>query len=92
MEVNGKFCGYLCVKEDSEALILNELEIHPKEQGRGLGTEVLKELISESQKRGAPIRLQVLNENRAKSLYERFGFKTCGRTDTHTQMIRESTT
>ena len=74
-------------KEVLEAHIkLVELQILPTFQGKGIGTLVLEDVISDAKCCNKPICLQVLKENKAKYLYARHGFITSGETDLHLLM------
>ena len=75
--------GYFSLEEEKENLFLAELVISNKFQGKGIGSQVLKSLQSEAKNKSLPIRLQVLKENNAKSLYLRYGFKQTGETEIH---------
>jgi len=60
-----------------QAISLLQLQIAPKEQGKGLGTMVLDALKAQT----AKINLTVLKANPAYELYQRAGFKTLGEDD-----------
>jgi ribosomal protein S18 acetylase RimI-like enzyme len=79
-------CGYCSIEYKPDHIFVNELVIAPEFQNRGIGTQVLSELISEAKEKKLPIRLQVLKENKARFLYQRLGFKDTGTTETHLQM------
>ncbi len=81
--------GYMQLKLDSGALHLVNILILPEFQNRGIGTEVIKNLITESEKDGRVLKLGVFKINeRARKLYESLGFKTYGETPTHFLMQR----
>lgn len=84
--LGGIACGYRVVEERPDELRLHELVIHPRYQGHGLGTAVLRRLMARAAERSLPLRLQVLRHNRARVLYERVGFQECGSTPTHLLM------
>lgn len=65
-----------------------EIQLLPEFQGHGIGTALLQRELRFADARGLPVRLQVLRENRARTLYERLGFRVCGETDTHFLMER----
>jgi len=84
---DGVPCGYLNVVEEPSYIALLEIVILPAFQSRGIGSELLRELTNRARAAGLPIQLQVLLMNdRAKKLYERFGFDVRGRNQTHTVM------
>jgi ribosomal protein S18 acetylase RimI-like enzyme len=73
--------GYMQLKLDSGALHLVNILILPEFQNLGIGTEVIKNLITESEKDGRVLKLGVFKINeRARKLYESLGFKTYGET------------
>lgn len=82
----GERIGCLSVEYKPECVYLNELQILPEHQGKGLGSLVLRELQEKSRKLKLPLRLQVLRENYAAALYKRHGFVERSQTDTHILM------
>lgn len=50
---------------------------------------VVRYVIDRANQAQVPVRLQVLKANPARRFYERLGFKHCGETDSHFQVIRE---
>jgi ribosomal protein S18 acetylase RimI-like enzyme len=76
--------GCISVVEHPDHLFLSEIQIAPEFQGQGIGTQIIKEQMTEADSQDLPLRLQVLHKNeRAKHLYERLGFIVCGETDRH---------
>lgn len=59
----------------------------PDYQGRGIGSAVIRLLLSEAASRGLPARLQVFKSNPAHKLYERLGFEVESETDHHLLMV-----
>ena len=84
----GEPCGYAAVEDRSGEIRVVELVVHPEFQGRGIGSEFLKNVIEIAERRGVPVRLQVLLKNRAIDLYRRLGFRQYDNTDTHVLMER----
>ena len=85
---DGKFAGVLAVVQHREQILIEELQIHPTRQGRGLGTAVMNTILDDADQRQVPIRLRVLRKNRAKSMYDRLGFDVVDKTETHYLMER----
>lgn len=55
---------------------VGRIAIAPEFQNRGLGTEIIDQLVARARKHGAPaVELHVLKKNRACALYERRGFR-----------------
>lgn len=87
VELDGARCGYLDVVEHDDHVQVREIVLHPDVLGRGIGTELLGGVFA----RGKPVRLGVLLENhRARALYERLGFTETGRDAAHHLMQRDA--
>lgn len=84
---DGTPCGFLSVEDRSDHIFLSEVVILPAYQGRGIGSQIIDEEMQRALDSGLPVRLQVLNENRAIKLYKKIGFREYGVTDTHIQMV-----
>jgi ribosomal protein S18 acetylase RimI-like enzyme len=80
---DGRDVGVLSVVRQKTEVFLSFIKILAEYQGRGLGTSVIKDIISEASSIGLPVVLQVLKVNPAQRLYERLGFGVVGETDTH---------
>lgn len=86
---NEQKTGCLSFKHDRNEIFLNEIQIIPQYQNKGIGTFVLQHLIELSQSSNRPITLEVLKVNiKAQKLYHQLNFVTCGETDTHYHMMR----
>ena len=88
VEQAGRRIGALSVLRTNEEVRILEIQLLPEFQGRGIGSELLQREFRYADARAVPVRLQVLRENRAKTLDERLGFQICGETDTHFLMAR----
>lgn len=87
IEVDGERVGMVQVLEQSDAVEVAEIQIDPDHQGRGIGTSVLLDVISEARARGCDVRLSVgLKNQKAIRLYERLGFVPVGESETHRHM------
>lgn len=90
IQKSGKDIGCLSVEEQSEKIILNIIEIHPKYQNKGIGSSLIRNLIRKGLYDKKPIELQVLKMNqRALKLYKTLGFTLRGETETHYQMVHQ---
>jgi len=72
--VDGIDAGYVSIEDKGEFWYIDAIAIAPKYQKKGVGTAALKSVLAEAGT--LPVRLNVLHVNRAKSLYERLGFRT----------------
>ncbi len=90
IEVDGDRVGMIQVFEDDRGVEVGEIQIDPSHQGRGIGTSVLLEVLSDADAQGREVSLRVgLRNDRAIRLYERLGFRTVERTATHRHMRHE---
>ncbi len=85
---DGEPCGFTAIIEHPDHVQVRELVVHPDWQNRGIGSRLLGKAIETAKARHVPVRLRVLHENRAIRLYERFGFRRTGGTETHVEMER----
>ncbi len=84
--VDGQAIGLLGVSEREGATFIDQIEIVPDYQGRGIGTALINEVLA----RGRPVELAVLKVNvDARRLYERLGFRVTCETDSHYHMRAE---
>ena len=84
--VGGRDAGVLQVQRRGGEIVLGNIRIAPAWQRRGLGTAIIQDILSQAQKDGLPVVLQVLKVNPAKRLYERLGFVVTDETPTHYRM------
>lgn len=76
--VDGVQAGCFSVEERADEVFLAEIRIDPAFQNKGIGSQIVKAVISDSARKGLPVMLTVLKTNRAKVLYERHGFVQVG--------------
>ena len=86
IELDHEPIGCQWVRCHPDALELVRLQLLPNAQGRGIGTEVMKRLLSRAATAELPVRLQVFRTSPARDLYARLGFRTVHRTDSHESM------
>jgi ribosomal protein S18 acetylase RimI-like enzyme len=72
--------GALAVERCDTHIQLTQLYVIPAYQNRGIGTTLVRKLISEAKDLGKPLRLRVLSSNPARRLYEREGFRVTSTT------------
>ena len=80
IEVDGHPVGVIKLLQDTRTWTIEQFQIVPAQQGRGLGTTVLRALIAEARHANALLHLSVLKQNPAARLYARLGFRTLGET------------
>jgi len=85
---DGVPAGLLKVARDGSDWQIIQIQLIPELQGRGLGAELLSEVIAEADAAEATLRLTVLKANPARALYERLGFVVEGESDNQYNMRR----
>lgn len=78
IEASGRRVGFVVVKPEPQALLLDHLYIHPDSQGLGIGAMVLARVIDEARQQGLPLRVGALRDSDANRFYLRHGFKLVG--------------
>jgi ribosomal protein S18 acetylase RimI-like enzyme len=81
--------GYISVRRPGAEIFLAAIEIALAFQNRGIGTQLISNLLNEADGLRIPVKLLVLKVNPARRLYERLGFQCIGETTTHFVMERE---
>ena len=71
--VNGKRAGYFSRKIQSDAVYIDNIQITENLHSKGIGTSILRSFLLEHQDK--IIRLATFEDNPAKNLYGRLGFK-----------------
>lgn len=67
---------------------LVQVQLCPSHQGRGLGSKLVGQLVSEAQAANATLRLSVLKANPARRVYERLGFEVVSEQEHSFEMQR----
>lgn len=70
----GQRVGFVVVKPQDNALLLDHLYIHPDAQGRGIGSEVLYKVFSRANASSQAVRVGALRESASNQFYQRHGF------------------
>ncbi len=89
-----QFCGIdigiLAIEENSEVLMVHNIEILPEYQSGGIGTHLMTKIIQEADEKRKNVHLQVLKSNaKAKKFYQRLGFEVEVEGETHFRMKME---
>ena len=84
VEVDGVRVGMIQLFDGPDAIEVGEIQISPSYQGRGIGSMLLRDTVSEAQANRKKVLLSTgLKNYRASSLYRRLGFDHTGQTETH---------
>ena len=81
IEFMDKNIGVISIIESDDNIFISEIIIDVPYQNQGHGTNILKYILNKNKKKS--IKLKVLKENKAISLYKRFGFKKIDKDETH---------
>ena len=71
---DGQPIGRLMVDRTPDHILLVDIALLPEQRNAGIGTVLVKTVVSEAASAGKPVVLHVEKFNRARSLYERLGF------------------
>ena len=77
ISIDGRRAGYISIEDRDSFWYIDAIALERRYQGKGIGTLVLRDVLTEAGSR--PVRLNVLHVNRARSLYERLGFRVIRR-------------
>lgn len=86
VELEGRPIGCLKIERRAGEIRLQRVFLLPAHQNRGLGSQLVRELLAEARAAGLPVRLRVFRVNPAQRLYRRLGFVVTGETETHVLM------
>lgn len=75
IEAEGAPVGCLAVAEHDDHVFVDRIALLPSWQGLGIGTRLMRQVIDDAERRDLPVRLSVLDNNPARRLYERLGFR-----------------
>jgi GNAT superfamily N-acetyltransferase len=73
--VDGERAGFVVMKPDGEALLLEHLYVDPRFQNRGIGTVVLAAVFAEADAQRVPLRVGALRGSDSNRFYRRHGFQ-----------------
>ena len=87
VEQHGEPVGNLELEYRPGSVFVSNIQVVPEAQGQGLGTWLMKRLMTQARQSGDDVSLQAFVVNhRAVEFYERLGFLVTGRTDTHVKL------
>ena len=88
--IDGSPIGCIRVEDHPDHMHFAEIQILPEFQGRGIGSDIIRNEMARAKGLQKPVRLQVLTSNhRALELYLRLGFEITGATDRHLVLSTE---
>ncbi|MEY8759854.1 GNAT family N-acetyltransferase [Chryseobacterium tongliaoense] len=87
--LNDEPIGLLKADRSEDKIEVIQIQIDPKQQGKGIGKAILKDIIEESLSVRKPVTLSVLKTNKAQNLYASLGFKVIDE-DEYSYMMRFS--
>jgi ribosomal protein S18 acetylase RimI-like enzyme len=73
--LEGEPVGRLYVDRREDEIRLIDIALLPRYRGRGIGSALLEEILSEGKQAGLPVRIHVERMNPAMRLYTRLGFR-----------------
>jgi ribosomal protein S18 acetylase RimI-like enzyme len=91
IDIDGEPVGRLYVHRGVRDIRIMDIALAPGFHGRGIGTRLLRSLISESDTGGRTLSIHVEINNPARRLYERLGFRTAGEDGVHLLMVYANT-
>lgn len=83
--------GRLVLERRPDGIRIIDLAVAPAEQGRSVGTSVLRRVLDEADAARVPVTLHVVADNPARRLYERCGFVPVPGDGIHVLMVRAPT-
>ena len=89
---DGRFAGCVSIRPRQDSLWLEHFYLFPEYQGIGLGSEILNPLLSEADRKGHTVRLEVLKQSRAQRFYAKHGFVPTGAGEGDVYMERVANT
>ncbi|MCR9473026.1 GNAT family N-acetyltransferase [Vibrio diabolicus] len=88
IEVDGLAVGSYLVQYHTESLYFGRFFLLPQYQGKGIGSQVLKDVIEIAAQKSLPIKLCYLQGNRVGQLYKRLGFEVTGQDEQFVHMLK----
>lgn len=85
--LDGQPAGRMLVDKSERECTLVDIALLPHHRNAGIGTSLIRELLSQANTAGKPVRLHVAKSNPAQRLYERLGFSLVGEQSMYLEMI-----
>ena len=87
VECDGQPAGRLILHRAEDHLGIIDIALMPEFRGRGIGTELFKQVFAESVATQLPVRLFAITGERAIQLYHRLGFVDVSDDGLHTELV-----
>ena len=85
--INNKDIGVFAIDESHKGeCYISEISLIEEYQNKGIGTDILNNLLIKNKQKGLKTKLKVFKNSPAKQLYERLGLLIYGENKTHYQM------
>jgi ribosomal protein S18 acetylase RimI-like enzyme len=84
---NDELAGRIMTAGTDEGIYLVDISLLPEYRNRGLGTNLIGNLLADAEREGVSVHLQVLQTNPARQLYERLAFSIIGEHDFYSRML-----
>jgi ribosomal protein S18 acetylase RimI-like enzyme len=88
IEVDGSLAGRLYVHRGPSDIRIMDIALAPAFRGRGIGTQLLRDLMAEADASGRKLSIHVEVNNPARALYDRLGFRPAGEHGVYVLMER----
>jgi ribosomal protein S18 acetylase RimI-like enzyme len=75
VEQGGVPIGYVVVSQHDDHWYLDEISLIASARNRGIGSQLVRDVMAAARAAAAPLRLSVLDTNPAQHLYARLGFR-----------------
>ena len=75
IECDGEPIGYQAIVRHDDHWFLDEIVLLPAMRNRGVGTRLVRDVMTAAREAQVPLRLSVLHVNPAQALYARLGFR-----------------
>lgn len=90
--VNNKKVGIFAFSRNKTSINVDEIQILPEYQSKGIGTLIFSDIIANAQKEKIEVTLRVLKVNSiAQRFYDKLGFEKVGDTETHFLLSKKPT-
>jgi ribosomal protein S18 acetylase RimI-like enzyme len=86
IEADGVPAGRLYVHWGDADIRIMDIALLPEFRGRGIGTQLLRDLLEAGRTSGCSVSIHVERDNPAQRLYERLGFRAAGQHGIYTLM------